>query len=623
MRKILLLTALCGAFTVAHAQTLTIPPGIAKTYENGTRLANGKPGKTYWQNHGRYDISVNVAPPNKMVKGVEQITYFNNSPDTLKELNMKLIVNIHTRPQRRGADAKPEFGITVDDFKVNGAAATWQNAQAAGTNYMVPLGKPLLPKDSVKLDIKWHYQLAQSKSIDREGTLDSTSFFIAYFYPRVAVYDDYKGWDIQPHTGDFEFYNDFNDYALHVTVPKNFIVWATGTFKNPDEVLQPEFAQRLKRSMADDSTVHIVTTQDLAGKHVTAQNATNTWTFTAKNIPDMTVALSDHYVWDGASIAVHDVTKRRASVQAAYIDSAKDLHHSVQFSRYALDWFSHNWPGIPYPYEKSIAIQGLADMEYPMMVNDSPQDDLKEAQSLQDHEQSHTYMPFYMGINESYYAFMDEGWATTFEYLIGISERGQEDADKVFKKERVERWIKSKHNREDPIITPSPDVKFPIGDNPYGKPALSYLALKDMLGDNLFKKALHYYMVNWHGKHPIPWDFFNGVKAATGKNLDWFFYNWFYTKSYNDLNLAGAQKEGNDYILDIKNVGGFVIPFDVVVSYTDGSKDSFHQTPLVWEKDQKEINLKVKAQKAVKEIRLDNGIFMDANEADNSWIAGS
>ena len=102
--------------------------------------------------------------------------------------------------------------------------------------------------------------------------IDSTTFYLAYFYPRVAVYDDYNGWDTLPFFDAQEFYNDFNDYTLNVTVPKNYIVWATGTLQNPDQVLQPEYAKRLQASMTSDSTIHIATADDLAEKNITAQN---------------------------------------------------------------------------------------------------------------------------------------------------------------------------------------------------------------------------------------------------------------------------------------------------------------------------------------------------------------
>ncbi|MBO9202090.1 MULTISPECIES: M1 family metallopeptidase [Niastella] len=594
----------------AGAQTLTMPAGIQKAYENGTRSTDGKPGKNYWQNHGRYTISLTVLPPDSIIRGMEQIVYFNNSPDTLKSLNMKLIMNF-----RQGS------AITVDEIMVQGSKVAWDNTKANPTNQKLDLSAPLLPHDSVNLNITWHYKLLRRPA--RDGIIDSTSFYLAYFYPRVAVYDDYKGWDTQPHYGSLEFYNDFNDYTVNVTVPANFMVWATGTLQNPSEVLQPAIAERLQQSMTSDSTIHVATVQDWSNKQVTAQNASNTWKWVANNISDIAIGISDHYDWDAASVIVDNKTKRRVSMQAAFADSSIDFHHSVQFGRYSLAWFSKNWPGVPYPYPKSNAFQGFADMEYPMMINDSHTPDLVFAQLVQDHEQAHTYFPFYMGTNESYYAFMDEGWATTFEYLIGIDEKGQQAADKFYKTFRVDRWIRGPHEKENPIITPSPDVTFGGGNNAYGKPSLSYLALKDLLGNKLFKKALHNYMNNWNGKHPIPWDYFYSMGSGAKKNLDWFFYNWFYTPNYIDLNLTKVEQTKKGYALNIKNIGGFAVPFDVIATYDDGSNESFHQTPIVWEANQKETVVPIKTRKKVKSLKLEGGIFMDATEKDNTWTAGS
>jgi Peptidase family M1 domain len=602
----------------AGAQTLTMPPEIQKAYSNDTRSLSGKPGSKYWQNHGRYTISLTVMPPDNTIRGMEQITYFNNSPDTLSHLNMKLIVNVHRSGGRSGV-ADTSAGIKVDEIVIRGVKTPWDNNGAITTNQMVDLSEPLMPHDSIKLDIAWHYNLSHRPG--RDGVIDSTSFYIAYFYPRISVYDDYKGWDTQPHTGSLEFYNDFNDYNVNVTVPKDFMVWATGTLQNPSEVLQPDVADRLQQSMTGDSTVHVAAMQDWAGKKVTAQNASNTWKWSASNVSDIAMGISDHYDWDAASVIVDNKTGRRVSMQAAFADSAQDFHHSVQFGRYSLAWFSNNWPGVAYPYPKSTAFQGFADMEYPMMINDSHAPDLGFAELVQDHEQAHTYFPFYMGTNESRYAFMDEGWATTFEYLIGITEKGQKAADDFYKSFRVTRWIHGSHDKENPIITPSPDVTFGAGNNAYGKPSLSYLALKDLLGDKLFKKALHNYMNNWNGKHPIPWDYFYSMEKGSGQNLDWFFYNWFFTPGYIDLDLSNVDKTAAGYMLHIKNIGGFAVPFDVIATYDDGSNESFHQTPKVWELDQKETSVNIKTGKAVKTLVLEGGIFMDANEKDNTWTA--
>ena len=615
LRPFLALLLLAGP-AAAQPAPLYMPRDIQRAYTNGTRSPDGRPSPTYWQNRARYDITVQAAPPARDIRGRETITYFNNSPDTLKQVVMRLAMNIHRPGAARDADASPDYltsGLVIDTFQVNGQGRPAPFADG-GTARSLPLARPLAPRDSVKFTIAWHFPLSLESG--REGVIDPNTFFLAYFYPRVAVYDDYAGWDRLPFVDSKEFYNDFNDYRLRVQVPANYIVWATGTLQNPDQVLQKPAAKRLRQSFTSDKVIHVATAADLARKAITAQNPTNTWVWTANDISDVTVGLSSGYVWDAASVVVDARTKRRASMQAAFADSTANFHQSVKFGQYALGWFSNpaNWPGVAYPFPKMTAFQGFADMEYPMMLNDSPQPDPKFGQFVQDHEIVHTYFPFYMGINESRFAYMDEGWATTFERLINTAENGAAYADDFYKKFRVNRWINDRNSAQDlPIITPSSELRAGYGNNAYGKPSLSYFALKDMLGDAMFKKCLHAFMADWHGKHPIPWDYFNSFSTTSGQNLNWFFQNWFFTNHYIDLAVAPVTGP----TVTVQNIGGFAIPFDLAVEYTDGTRATLHQSPAIWQANQRQAVITVP--KAVKSVTLQQGVFMDANERDNSW----
>lgn len=607
----------------ASAQQLYTPRNIEKAVMNGTRSTNGSPGKNYWQNKGLYDMQIKVTPETRMVSGDEAINYSNNSPDTLKMLVIRFVNNLHKPNAPRAgyaSDASLDSGLTIESFAINGKSYSI-DAKNWGTVGYVRLKDPILPHSSTKIDIKWHYPLTRQDG--REGQIDSTTFYVAYSYPRVSVYDDYNGWDVLEHTGRQEFYNDFNDYKYSVTAPKNYIVYGTGDLLNAEEVLQPEYVKRLNDSYKSDDVIHIATLNEVLGGNVTSQNDWNIWKFSADHITDVCFALSKNYVWDAASVVVDNKTKRRTSVQAAFNDTAKDFHNSVKWTQNALTFFSNKWPGVSYPYPKMTAFQGHADMEYPMMVNDGTTGNFRFSQLVQDHEIAHTYFPFYMGINETRYAFMDEGWATTFEYLIGIEEFGKQQADQFYKMFRVARYIHDPSTEEDqPIISMSTQVSgMGYGSNSYGKASLSYLALKDMLGDDLFKKSLHYYMDQWHGKHPIPWDYFYAMKSGSGKNLDWFFKNWFFTNNYIDLKLDKVSVNGNNYTVSVKNTGGFAIPFDIVLEYEDGKQDMMHQTPEVWEKNEKENIFKIESKKKIKAIKLDGDIFMDYTPADNSWPA--
>jgi len=608
----------------AQAQPLYMPRDVQGAFNKGTRSPDGRPGRNYWQNRGRYNITVTAMPPDRNIRGTEQITYFNNSPDTLRNLIIRLILNIHKPGTVRYGDAGDDYltsGVHVDKFTVNGQSQPWTDPAYHATWQGVRLPGMLLPHDSVRLSFDWHYEI--SLQSNREGMIDSTTYFLAYFYPRVSVYDDYAGWDTMDFTDQQEFYNDFNDYTLQVKVPKNYIVWATGNLQNAAEVLQPVYAQRLKASMSTDSVLHIATTNDLEAKKVTAQQPVNTWVWTAADITDVTLGLSDHFVWDASSVVVDDASRRRASVQSAFNDTASDFHHMVAFGRHALDWLSHQWPGVAYPYPKTTIFQGYADMEYPMMVNDGTQADLDFARFVVEHEIAHTWFPFYMGINESRYAFMDEGWATTFELLIGRQDMGTARAENFYRRFRVSGWINDASAEEDlPIITPANVLRnASYGNNAYGKPSLGYLAVKDMLGDALFKKCLHEYINRWHGKHPVPWDFFNTFNEVAGQDLNWFWRNWYFSNYYIDLGIGKVAKSADGYTLSLTNTGGFAAPADVVMVYTDGSTETLHQAAALWKANERQATVTVRTGKTIQSVQLKGGIYMDANEGDNTWKA--
>lgn len=624
-KKIILLVLLAVAFFAQNsfAQELYTPRNIKEAYSNGSRSKDGKPGDKYWQNHGKYTMEISVDPDTKMVSGTESIVYENNSKDTLKTIVIRFVNNLHKPTSPRGGEVSPDFlsaGLTITSFKIDGEVYN-ENAKNWGTVGTVKLKKALVPNSKTTLDIDWNYPL--SKESGREGQIDETTFFVAYSYPRVSVYDDYNGWDKLPHTDRQEFYNDFNDYSFSIKAPKNYVVYATGDLLNPDAVLQAEFSNRLKKSYTSDAVIHIANEQEMKEGKVTLQNDWNTWKFEANDISDVCFGLSSHYLWDAGSVIVDNKTNRRVSTQAAYDVKGTDFINSVKNNNYALAWFSNNWPGIPYPYSKMTAFQGFADMEYPMMVNDSQMGDAVFAQLVQDHEIAHTYFPFYMGINESRYAFMDEGWATTLEYLIGIAEHGKDAADKFYKQFRVNRYINDKSAEEDqPIISMSTQLSGAgYGNNSYGKASLSYLALKDLLGDDLFKKVLHNYMEDWNGKHPIPWDYFNSVNTSSGKNLNWFFNNWFFTNNYIDVAVANVNSNSKTQTILIKNEGGFAIPFDVNIVYADGTKETVHETPAIWEANQKTATISFKGTKKMKSVTLDGGLFMDATPQDNTWTS--
>jgi hypothetical protein len=619
-----LMLAVVSMPAAATAQsTLFTPRAVKRAYQMGTRQADGRPGPKYWQNRARYTMDIGVAPPSRIVKGSEQITYYNESRDTLRQLVIKLFMNSHRPGAPRTLGVTTDYltsGVHVDSFVVRGTSMRWSD-DGAFTSVPIALTTPLPPHDSIHLAFAWRYELARQPA--REGAIDSTTFYLAYFYPRIAVYDDYNGWDTMDFADIQEFYNDFNDYDVTIHAPANYIVWGTGTLTNAAEILEPMYLQRFERAFESDSTIHIATRAELARGGVTLTRGNNAWHFTSRGIPDVAFGISDHYDWDAASVAVGS-GRERVSVQAAYNDTAADFHHMVQMARASVAFFSSTLPGVPYPYEKTTVFQGGAGMEYPMMVNDESYPDTALASAVAGHEIAHSYMPFYMGIDETRYPFMDEGWAVTFEYPNNQRIMGKASALALYKSFRVVPWESDSTILVDvPIVTPADAIRG-IGtyrSDAYGKPSLGYLAVEDLLGEPTFKRALHAYMERWHGKHPSPWDFFNSFNAASGRDLDWFWSNWFFSYGYIDVGIATVKRTRDGYQIGLSNVGGYAAPVDLVLDFADGTTQTIHETIAIWERDQRSATIMLPTAKVLRALRLSGGIWMDENPSNDAWSA--
>ncbi|HEY0176630.1 MAG TPA: peptidase, partial [Pedobacter sp.] len=399
--------------------TLPVPNAVQHAYDQKTRSVNGQPGVKYWQNTADYDLKVNFDPSTMLLKGTVEVVYKNQSPDTLKEMWFKLYPNLYktgTPRVSRISDKDLGDGVKVSSIVINGKSVPAGNIQIDGTNMHMPVSS-LAPGASAKLNISYEYLLNKGSHI-RTGKVDDGAFFIAYFFPRIAVYDDVDGWNKYPYTGDAEFYNDFCNFKAAVTVPKDYVLWATGDLVNTNSVFNPQVAGRISLAGKVDSVVNIITPEDLKNNNITKGQGLNTWKFEAQNVTDFVFALSNHYLWKSSSLVVDPSTGRRTRVDAVFNPDHKDYYEVIDFARKSVYAMSYNFPKWPFPYQHETIFDGLDQMEYPMMVNDNPVDKRENAITLTDHEIFHTMFPFYMGINETKYGWMDEGWATIGEWLI-------------------------------------------------------------------------------------------------------------------------------------------------------------------------------------------------------------
>src|SRR5664279_689590 len=494
MRKnhfVLTLVLALAAMHVMAQTVLPVPLNIGQAMQKGSRNSEGLPGKNYWQNGANYNIHVKFSPETRLLSGSEEIVYYNHSPDTLKQLLFKLYPNLYQKGAVRADAVKPADlidGVSLSNLMINESAHPLQNIPE-GTNWRVPITK-LLPGDSLKVSLDFSYTLNMGSHM-RTGAIDSTAFFIAYFFPRIAVYDDLDGWNMFPYNGSQEFYNDFCHFAVDIKVPKNYVVWATGDLKNGKELLGQKYTDRIAKAESSDAFNTIIDSADLAANDIANRNPVNTWTFEAFNVRILVFALSNHYLWYASSVEVDKNSKRRTRVDVAFNPKHKDFYEVIHFARKTVDLMSYAFPKWPFPYPHETVFDGLVQMEYPMMVNDNPVPDRPFTIELTDHEIFHTMFPFYMGINETKYAWMDEGWASIGELILSSL------IDSTVKDGYgMDAYSRAGGKESDlPIMNLSTEITgITYFLNSYPKPALGYMYAKEMLGENAFFLGLHNYI---------------------------------------------------------------------------------------------------------------------------------
>ena len=542
IHKLICLWAATMLITLSTQAQLEVKRHFQAAFDQQTRSADGTPGSNYWQNRSDYQIKASIDPATRTLTGSEIITYTNNSPDSLKSIVIRLHQDIFKKGNPRDRSVKADDltdgvaisrlsldGKEADLTKVSGVPARYSRGKAAqltryGTNLYVQLNEKLATGQQVSVEVDWSFVIPKDSRM-RMGSFGPSTFFVAYWFPQIAVYDDVDGWDRGNYTGTVEMYNDFGDFEVELTMPDSLMVWATGLLQNPEEVLAETQAARFQEAKTSDEVVRIVTAEDQANGNFLQKNGHNSWKFKAEYVPDFAFAVSDFYLWDATSIEVEK--GRRVFVDAGYKPDAALYDQAAEMARMVVEDLSQNIPGVPYPFPSITVFNGSGGMEFPMIVNDGPVTSKFGLITLTYHEIAHTYFPFLMGINERKYAWMDEGWA---QILPGdLARKLEPNAPNSM------RWVAMSYERtaggsmELPLMAPTAFTAVSgYGVHAYSKPALAYTFLRDMMGDEQFTKAVQLYIERWRGKHPIPHDFFNSMEAGYGKDLDWFWKPWFF-----------------------------------------------------------------------------------------------
>jgi hypothetical protein len=601
------------------------------------RTGSGAPGSRYWQQKADYDIRASLDTAAKQLKGEMTLRYTNNSPDTLRFIWMQVEQNAFKSgslnsyvfpPASRFGARNFEGGDIIERFnQVTGTPAAPARkplrTREEGTMMKVDLAAPLAPGQMATFDVAWHF-LIPEHGADRMGR-DGALYELAQWYPRVAVYDDVRGWNTEPYLGQGEFYLEYGDYTLAITVPAGYILAATGELTNPTEVLTPTQIARLAQAAKSDTTIHIITEAELkSGAARPKSTGTLTWRFRARNVRDAVWAGSPDYMWDASSWNGH---MAYAVYRQSAIETWKD---AADMARMSIMEYSERW--FPYPWPHITAVEGpISGMEYPMIAMENKSDDKYDLYNVVTHEIGHMWYPMIVGSNERMYMWQDEGFNTFINYFSEARrypEKGSYEARVLQNRDSVvARYMKA--GIDQPLMV-NPDRINPgiLGENAYVKTAVGLAILRDeILGPAAFDDAFREYTRRWAFRHPTPEDFFRTMEDVSGRRLDWFWREWFYMNPHFDqaVDSVIVQQRADTSSLAVRyaNRARGVLPIRVRFTFSDGSKEDFNYPAEVWSTNTVYYVRRYDfLGKTVTRIELDPDMrLIDIDKTNNVWTA--
>ena len=547
---------------------------------NSNRLASGAPGPNYWQQRADYHIKVILDDKNQRLIGSETINYQNNSPHTLNYLWVQLDQNrfdpnseellIQEAPGLDGMSFnrlksqlyRQSFKGGHQIKKVTDSKGEKIKFSIIGTMMRIDLKKSLTPKSNYVFNIDWEYNIIDADLNRARGGYEyfkedkNYIYEIAQWFPRMAAYTDYTGWQNKQFLGSGEFTLEFGNYKVEITAPEDHIVAATGELQNTNSVMSDTQLDRWNKAKKNGDITFIVTPEEAKQNQSkkTKPTKTKTWIFKADNVRDFAWASSRKFIWDAK---YHEFTKgKKAWAMSFYPIEAEPLwsKYSTESVAHTLDVFSKFT--FDYPYPVAISVNGpVFGMEYPMICFNGPrpEKDGTYSESTKNaligvviHEVGHNWFPMIVNSDERQWTWMDEG-INTFLQFLAQAEWQQKWSSGRGKPKSITGYMSSSKQR--PIMTNSESI-HQFGSNAYSKPAAALNVLREtVMGREVFDYAFKEYSRRWMFKRPEPADFFRTMEDASGKDLDWFWRGWFYTTYNVDVGIKSLKL----YEIDTKN----------------------------------------------------------------------
>lgn len=633
----------------AIRKNIPLTNSIQKAYRSGTRDTSGRPGANYWQLKTDYSINASLNPDTQTITGSETIALHNNSPDKLDRIVLRLDHNLYRPRVPRGFSVPAETteGMVVTRIKINGneidlkAAPPRQNRQPGQppqtieksfvvgldqTVATVVLAQMIDARSVATIEIDWHTKLPGGE--DGQGhrmtqRWESKLFQPTQWYPRLAKYDDLRGWDTNLYLGPSEFYNNFGRFDVNIEVPAGWLVSGTGVLQNAEQSLAPFVRERLASAMKTDEEVMIIKEDERGAGKALLPRDKNVWHFLAEEVNDFAWATSNQTVWRATRANIPN--KGYVPVHMFYLPERANLFQNAgKNARHALEFYSKFL--IPYSFPQLTLQDGpSAGMEYPMVINSN--------QGAADHETFHEWIPMTVGTNETRYGWMDEGFNQYANILSGADING-----KPFNLDNLgQSYGRISGNEDEPMMMWNANYAGQLYSfETYGKTPLMFSMLGGVVGDDAVNAALKKYVDTWKFKHPSPWDFMFFMNKELGRDLNWFWYYWLFTTEAVNGSIKAVTQQGDKTQVTVHQAGEMPSPVVLKVEFADGSepikampnaKMIDDKTAIVkWNEDvwfngdrdfQATLDF---GKRPIKKITLDPyGRFPDSDTKDNIW----
>jgi len=593
---------------------------------NRVRGPSGAPGPDYWQQRADYVIRATLDTAGSLLHGTERIHYENHSPDTLRFVWVQIEQNIFSKnsvtyalnqpPLHFAGGAVFDFtgkgfigGIPIEQFR---SAGRELERTEYGTMMRVELPRPLAPKGTIDFDVAWHFPVPPYGG-GRMGRIGTRLYEMGQWYPRMVVYDDVHGWNPLSYIGAGEFYLEYGDFDVTLTLPAGFVVAATGTVQNPLAVWAPATRARLARARRSAERVQIITKDEAVTSGAARRPGTKTWHFAARRVRDFAWAASPDYRWDASAW-------NGVLIETFYRASAAPWEEANRMAWFTIKHFSETWGMYPWPH--ATTVEGLVEgMEYPMLTFVPAIEKREDQYWVLTHEFGHEWFPMMVGSDERRYPWMDEGFNSFIDY--GSAEgyfKGTAYGDTVRRELLTAYGVSAVPGNEQPLIT-NPVESRDLAWTAYQKPALMLTVLRDaVLGKETFERALREYVRRWTFKHPQPADFFRTIENVSGRNLDWFWRAWVYTTARLDQAVDSVGTAGDTTFVFLSNRGQMVLPVTLELRYADGSSERRELPIEMWNLGSRFTSRIRTGGKAIAGVVLDpQATYPDVDRANNRW----